>query len=269
MRQFAASFLYSGLVLAAPALFNSSTDPAWTRWEAVRGSAQADPAVRRHRPASMRLEPKPGGDVYAKSSPIPLSIGAQYELSAWVKTAAVEVRDVDRSPIAAGAALSMASMPFDVHSESLGGTHDWTRLTLRFTATRTEDRIALSVANGGAGSGKAWFEAVSIDRISNTSSAGDWPARPAIQTFGPAYRYPQGGWIYLHIEGAPYERGYQHGYLLSKEIESYLERCAAQLDSKSREQAWANGRTIANALLMIGLEELFILEFYWLAYVVY
>ncbi len=25
-------------------------------------------------------------------------------------------------------------------------------------------------------------------------------------------------WIFLHIEGAPFERGFQHGYLLAKEL---------------------------------------------------
>lgn len=32
------------------------------------------------------------------------------------------------------------------------------------------------------------------------------------------YRYNVQGWIYVHIEGNPYERGYQHGYLLYAEI---------------------------------------------------
>ena len=32
------------------------------------------------------------------------------------------------------------------------------------------------------------------------------------------YRFDQYGWIYLHIEGKPYERGYQHGYLLAPEL---------------------------------------------------
>jgi hypothetical protein len=41
---------------------------------------------------------------------------------------------------------------------------------------------------------------VSLDEV---SSAGSWPARAAVQTFGPAYRYPSAGWIYLHIEGKP------------------------------------------------------------------
>lgn len=32
------------------------------------------------------------------------------------------------------------------------------------------------------------------------------------------YRFDKDGWIYLHIEGAPYERGFQHGYLLAPEL---------------------------------------------------
>jgi hypothetical protein len=33
-----------------------------------------------------------------------------------------------------------------------------------------------------------------------------------------AVRRDQSGWIFLHIEGAPYDRGLQHGHLLAKEI---------------------------------------------------
>src|ERR1035438_4948234 len=33
-----------------------------------------------------------------------------------------------------------------------------------------------------------------------------------------AKRFGRAGWIYLHIEGEPRERGFQHGYLLAKEI---------------------------------------------------
>jgi outer membrane protein assembly factor BamB len=38
------------------------------------------------------------------------------------------------------------------------------------------------------------------------------------------FRFNIQGWIYVHIEGDPYERGYQHGYLLSEEIEDMLHR---------------------------------------------
>ena len=66
------------------------------------------------------------------------------------------------------------------------------------------------------------------------------PSREAVRTFGPAYRYPAAGWIYLHIEGQPYERGYQHGYLMAREIPEYLERCAADLGVKADARAGRN-----------------------------
>ncbi|MCF7697272.1 phospholipase [Mycetohabitans sp. B2] len=38
----------------------------------------------------------------------------------------------------------------------------------------------------------------------------------------PALRRDQAGWIFVHIEGAPYERGLQHGQLLAREISSAI-----------------------------------------------
>src|SRR5438105_4083270 len=35
---------------------------------------------------------------------------------------------------------------------------------------------------------------------------------------GKAKRFERAGWIYLHVEGEPRERGFQHGYLLGREI---------------------------------------------------
>jgi hypothetical protein len=37
-----------------------------------------------------------------------------------------------------------------------------------------------------------------------------------------ANRHEKNGWIYLHIEGTARERGFQHGYLLAKEIKEAL-----------------------------------------------
>jgi hypothetical protein len=162
------------------------------------------------------------------------------------------VRDLDRSPIATGAALSMASLPFDVQSESLAGTRDWTRVHLRFTATRAQDNIALTVAYGGTFEGKAWFSGVSID---DATGAESWPAPAAVTTYGPAYRYPVGGWIYVHIEGQPYERGYQHGHLMAKEIPQYMERCAAELDPKGKNKSWDLARTTVTALFLHGFDQ--------------
>jgi hypothetical protein len=221
-------------------------------WVAVRGSATPDASVLHNSKKSLRVEPSVNTpDAAVRSSPINLTIGKTYEVSGWVRTEDLTVRDLDRSPIPSGAALTMASMPFDVHSASLAGTRDWTRLSLRFVATRAQDQILMTAGSGGAFKGKAWFEGVSLDEASPADS---WPARDAVKTFGPAYRYPAAGWVYLHIEGKPYERGYQHGYLMSKEIPEYLTRCAFDLAGKADAQTWNAWRTSANALFLRGFD---------------
>ena len=61
------------------------------------------------------------------------------------------------------------------------------------------------------------------------------PDPKSVQRYGPAYRYPQAGWIVLHIEGEPYQRGYQHGRLLASEIAAHLRCFAAFLSPKAPE----------------------------------
>lgn len=251
MRKLALALLSVSALLAAP-LYQASFDANSKHWEAQRGIASPDNQVQREGHASLRVEPNGVSDAYVLSTPVTLTVGKSYELSGWMRTDKLDVRDTDRSPIATGASIGMASMPFDVHSESLGGTRAWTRVNLRFTATRADDQVVLNVAGGGAFSGKAWFEGISIEEV---AQSGVLPQKATLRTFGPAYRYPRGGWLYVHIEGAPYERGYQHGYLLAREIEQYIDRCASQLDAKSKATAWNNGRTVANALFLRGFDK--------------
>jgi hypothetical protein len=247
LRGFVLTAVFSlGALSAATPLYQTSFDKSQA-YNVVRGEAAPDAAVLHGASRSLRVESR-GADAAVALAPLHLTIGRRYELSGWVRSENLEVRDLDRSPIAVGAALSMASMPWDVHSASLGGTQPWTRLSLRFVASKSDDRILLSVADGGAFRGKAWFADVSLDEVGPTDS---WPARDAVQTFGPAYRYPAAGWIYLHIEGKPYDRGYQHGHLMAREIPEYLARCAADLGDASQ---WGEYRTMANALFLRGFD---------------
>ena len=39
------------------------------------------------------------------------------------------------------------------------------------------------------------------------SSGSTAPDAATVERFGPAYRYPKSGWIVVHVEGQPYERG--------------------------------------------------------------
>ncbi len=54
-----------------------------------------------------------------------------------------------------------------------------------------------------------------------------------------ANRHEKAGWIYLHIEGAPRERGFQHGYLMAREITESMRMTAAQwVHDSSFDWAW-------------------------------
>jgi outer membrane protein assembly factor BamB len=56
--------------------------------------------------------------------------------------------------------------------------------------------------------------------------------------YSKGFRYNIQGWIYLHIEGEPYERGYQYGYLTAKEIADSLERWREFIINKHKEKYW-------------------------------
>src|SRR5476651_1669372 len=86
------------------------------------------------------------------------------------------------------------------------------------------------------------------------------PDPTSVQRYGPAYRFPQAGWIVLHIEGQPYERGYQHGRLMAPEIAGYLRCFAAMLGPKAPTEAWQNTRRLVNALFVRRFEKEFLEE---------
>src|SRR5690348_2903303 len=116
MRQFLLCLAFVAPLPAATPLFQGSFDSANSGWTVVSGSATSDPAMTYQSRKSMRVEPGTAGEARVRSAPISLTIGKRYELSGWIRTDKVLVRDLDRSPIAIGAALTMASMPFDMHS---------------------------------------------------------------------------------------------------------------------------------------------------------
>jgi hypothetical protein len=63
-----------------------------------------------------------------------------------------------------------------------------------------------------------------------------------------AYRFEQGGWTYVHIEGSPSDIGFQHGYLLAPEIADAL--AAIKLfDTHQTERDWEFFRKTAREML--------------------
>ena len=76
----------------------------------------------------------------------------------------------------------------------------------------------------------------------------------AVVRYGPAYRYPQAGWLVVHVEGRPYERGVQHGRLLAEEIAGHVRCYAACQGWKAPADAWRLTRQLAEALFLRGYD---------------
>src|SRR2546422_11633310 len=76
----------------------------------------------------------------------------------------------------------------------------------------------------------------------------------AVQRFEAGYRYPQAGWIVLHVEGEPYERGYQHGKLMAPEIAAFVRCVAAGQGHKDPAGAWRITRTLVKSLFLRKVE---------------
>ena len=104
--------------LSLQAAVNLMQSPPDSSWTPLRGSAVIDDSVRHNNNKSVRLEAIGSPDAGAGSSTVNLTIGKTYEISGWVRTENLVTKDLDRSPIASGAALTMESMPFDVHGVS-------------------------------------------------------------------------------------------------------------------------------------------------------
>jgi hypothetical protein len=63
-----------------------------------------------------------------------------------------------------------------------------------------------------------------------------------------AYRFERVGWLYVHLEGAPADIGYQHGYLLAPEIEEGF-RVVQFKDVRRTKRDWNFYRATAQNIL--------------------
>jgi hypothetical protein len=63
-----------------------------------------------------------------------------------------------------------------------------------------------------------------------------------------AYRFEQGGWIYVHLEGDPTAIGFQHGFLLADEIEDAFPAVSTNMTHSSKRD-WAFYRQAAREML--------------------
>src|SRR6202051_515654 len=88
---------------------------------------------------------------------------------------------------------------------------------------------------------------VVVSALASASSA-PWPAASSDARLEKSYRFQQGGWTYVHLEGSPSEIGFQHGYLLASEISDALEAIKL-FDTHQTQRDWEFFRTTARQML--------------------
>ncbi len=181
------------------------------------------------------------------STPLHFQVGHLYRLSGWVKTESAVTRPMDRYPTPVAACLTMESLPFTNHSPAVGGTSDWTRIETLFIATRTQDRIRLHLGFNGKAMGNTWFDGIGVEKVEDITA---YVPMDTVKWFGPAFRYTDKGWIFVHIEGKPYQRGYQYGYLLANEIAAYITKLAYLENNNKPEDGWQKVRFITDAFML-------------------
>jgi len=106
--------------------------------------------------------------------------------------------------------------------------------------------------------GRSWFVLAKLTRVglgaallaaamcaAQAQNAGSGASDPRL---GKSYRFQQGGWTYVHLEGSPAEIGFQHGYLLAPEIDDALEAIKL-FDTHQTQRDWEFFRTTARAML--------------------
>jgi hypothetical protein len=206
---------------------------------------------------SARLAVKGHGTVTAESDPVALEVGKLYRLSGWIRTEGVVSDPMSKYPTAVPTCLTMDALPFTIHSPAVGGDSDWFRVDLPFIATSASDRVRLHLGYNGSARGTAWFDDVRIERVEDIT---EYIPLETVRWSGPGFRYDDQGWIFVHIEGEPYERGYQYGSLMPDEIAEYIRKLGVVQYGDDPEAGWDTIRFEADALFLRKYDDEYLTE---------
>jgi hypothetical protein len=206
---------------------------------------------------SLRLGVRGHGTVTAESVPVALEVGKLYRLSAWIRTEGAISDPTTKYPTAVPACLTMASFPFTNHSEAVGGDSDWTRVESLFFATRREDRVRLHLGLNGSARGSAFFDDVRLERVDDIT---EYIPMETVRWSGKGFRYDDRGWIVVHIEGEPFERGYQYGSLVSDEIVAYINKLGVLASEADPEAGWRRLRFECDTIFLRTYDEEYLRE---------
>jgi len=200
--------------------------------------------------------PASGAETTVESKPVKLQVGRLYRLSAWVRARGVKADSQARYPTALGACLSMKSFAFTNCSPSLGAEQEG-RVSVLFFAIQSEDQVRLHLGRNGAATGSAWFDDVRVEEVDDIT---EYIPMESVRWAGKGFRYDDGGWKYIHIEGEPYERGLQYGELVADDVVRYMEKLGTLKNKADVANGWAQLRLLTDSLFLRKYEPEFLEE---------
>ncbi|HJV49526.1 MAG TPA: C45 family autoproteolytic acyltransferase/hydrolase [Geothrix sp.] len=225
-----------GLLMAVTVLANAADLPL-SGWALKPGSTATAVDLR-------LVAAESGSEATLASAPVSLKVGELYRLSATIRAEHVKADALARYPTALGACLSMESFPFTNASQSVAGTSE-RQVSMLFLATSPSDRVQLHLGRNGKATGAATFSRVKLEKVEDITA---FIPMQTVRWAGKGFRYEMGGWTFLHIEGAPYTRGRQHGELMADEIVRYMTKLGVQKNATDPARGWADQRQTADAL---------------------
>jgi hypothetical protein len=226
-------------------LAGSGRPSGWAVMGEGRVAASAD--VRAEGSRGLVIEnPSGGAETTVRSEPVKLQVGRLYRLSAWLRTRGVKADPQARYPTAIGACLSMKSFPFTNCSPAPGADQDG-RVSVLFFATQGSDSVQVHLGRNGKATGTAWVDDVRVEEVDDITA---YVPMESVRWAGKGFRYDDGGWKYIHIEGEPYERGRQYGELVADDIVRYMEKLGTQKNRQDVVNGWAQVRLLTDSLFL-------------------
>lgn len=214
-------------------------------------------AVKDNGQTHLLMEHKEWGQSTMVSDPLPLKVGHLYRLSGRVKTESAATWPTHRYPTSVAACLTMESFPFTNHSPSAGGDSGWNTIETLFIASKSQDRVRLHLGFNGQAKGSARFDDIKVEKVEDISH---YIPMETVRWFDKGFRYDDKGWIFVHIEGKPYQRGYQYGYLVADEIVAYMKKLGYRQNLDDVENGWGQLRRITDAFFLRKYDEEYLTE---------
>jgi len=237
---------------------NSGFEESANGWKFQgNGKIVFDGAVANNGDMSISIDHSDWMKTKVESEEVHLKVGHVYKLTCYAKTESVISNSYEQYPTPVAACITMESFPFTNNSTAIGATNDWKKLEIMFVAVTSKDKVCLNFGYNGNAKGKIWFDDIQLEEVTDISQ---YIPLETIKWHGPAFRYEDKGWIFVHVEGKPYQRGYQYGYLLAEEIKTFIEKLAVSENAADPAAAWRQNRFGTDAMFLRKYDEEYLTE---------